>query len=196
MAPRAVIAVLMLALLVAGCAPGSQTVRLEPRPDVARSDEGQGITVALTVEDRRDDPVIGFRDGERGGEARIEPYEDPALGIRRGVTRALERRGFEVVAAGVPADRRLHIALEALQYERQAGVVTRGIHLEGRMSARVERGDGDRYTGKARARSERRLVHSPSQTENEQMINEVVTRMLERLLDEAPLREMLAGDRR
>lgn len=194
MAPRALIALLLLALLVAGCAPGSQTVRLEPRPDIDRSDEGQGVTVAVSVEDRRDDPVIGFRDGERGGAARIEPYEDPALGIRRGVTRALERRGFTVVAADAPADRRLHIALEALHYEREAGVVTRGIHLAGRMSARVER-DGDRYTGEARVRSERRVLHSPSETENEQMINDVVTRMLERLLDEAPLREMLAGSR-
>ncbi len=190
---RNLVLLMMAALVLAACAPASQTVRLDPRPDVAQSEEGQGITVALAVTDAREEHVIGFRDGDRGGSARIEPYEDPALGIRRGVERALVRRGFEVVDADAAADRRLRVELEDLYYERSPGVVTRGIHLEGRMSARAEQ-DGQSYTGVARARSERRMVHSPGETENEQMINEVVTRMLERLLDEAPLREMLRAD--
>ncbi len=183
--------VLLTAGLVVACAPGSQTVKLEPSVDVDERTVEEPRELALRVVDRRPREIFGYRDEGRG--ATIEGEPALADAVREGLTRALEKRGVEVVEWDDAADRRLQVEITSFDYTRTGGFLRRHVELrtEWDVSGSI---DGSRYSSRARSSSQERALFGPSEAKNTELVNRVLSRGIRQVVGQSDLQRLLEGD--
>ena len=181
-----ILAVLTGLLVLSGCALSPQVVSVQPPLDTtALPQDGAASTLAFAVKDVRTDAVVGYRGGVYDT-ATITLSGDSIAHIQAGLEQALAARGFSVVPAGTPASVTLLVELVELGYKVTQGQVTRVVEVTSTIRASSQSGEVTR-TGEYRDTRTQESVKPPSDSQNEALINDVLSAALQRLVADAEL---------
>ena len=173
-------------LLLAGCALSPQVISVQPALDTAAlPQDGASTTLALAVADIRTNAIVGYRGGVYDT-ATITLTKETSAQMQAGLAKALAARGFKIVAAGTPATVNLVVELAELAYKVTQGQVTRTVEVTSVLRARSQAGDVTRG-GEYRDTRTQEFVKPPSDSDNEALINEVLSAALQRLVADADL---------
>jgi uncharacterized lipoprotein YajG len=187
---KTVIAVLA-ALALSGCAFNSQTVKLAPQVDIAPSSEGAGSIVGLRVLDERPSQSLGNRGAASVAKgAQISTTQDVAALIHSEVAQGLQSKGFTVAPYGGEGTQ-LQLELRQLEYTTSTGFWTGGVHVNGAMKVEATR-PGDSFDQMYRAENERRVVVVPTAGKNAEDLNQGITDLIRKVLDDAGLIRFLS----
>ena len=179
---------MFLAALLSGCVFNSQKVNLLPTVSSLASSDGDGITVAVTVQDERPDQSIGKR-GVGGAGAVIEAAQSPELVVRSAVIDGLKKKGFTIVEKG-NANADLSIEVRFLQYSLSQGFWSGGINIKVAFKALASKGS-QKYEHLYRVDKEHRVQFAPTAETNEKWINEALSVAINELLDDRGLIDTL-----
>ncbi len=181
---------LAVAAFLSGCALSPQTVRLTPIIDVAPRSIGSDRQLAIEVVDARPRREFGTRGGVYGDSSLLLPESEITTPIRQALVGALLDYRFRVAPPGVELPLRLTVTVEDLRYSPSGSPVVRAIRTELRLRVQA-RNAGRDYTTDYAASTTREVLSAPSPEENEQIINRVVSKGLERMLTDERLLEFL-----
>lgn len=178
-------------VLINGCAYISQQVKIMPDLYVPESNIGQGKMVALSIIDERPDKTIGHRGSGFGKAAAINTVQDIRTTIQDEIVKGLQRKGFTLVSSD--SERILKVEIRLIEYSTSIGFWTGGVHTKAALKA-IASNNNKSYENLYRINNDRRVVIVPSANENERLINEVVTQVLEELFRDEKLFSFLASD--
>jgi uncharacterized lipoprotein YajG len=178
-------------LLLAGCASSPQVVRLDLQPKVAATSKGRNVAVAVRVQDKRPENVIGYQSHTNGQKQNpIVALEDIKKTIYKPLVRGLRKEGFEplVYTDSSAAKPRLTVILDTLSYRRSGGQ----IHVEAQLTAHAETA---RQNFSSTYTVNKKKSHDllASQSENAELINGALSDALGNLLNDNQLLSVLAG---
>lgn len=181
-----ILSVLSGLLLLCGCALSPQVVFVQPALDTtALPQDGSASTLAFAVKDVRTNTIVGYRGGVYDT-ATITLTGDSTARIQAGLEQALAARGFSVVPAGTPSSVTLLVELAELGYKVTQGQVTRVVEVTAAIRARSQSGEVTR-TGEYRDTRTQEFVKPPADSQNEALINDVLSAALQRLVADADL---------
>ncbi|MBF8270507.1 MAG: hypothetical protein HW386_2216 [Gammaproteobacteria bacterium] len=170
----------LIVLSLPGCALSPQTITVVPKLS------GTGIGAATTakrisiqVRDGRANTIVGYRGGIYSTAA-ITTADDLTGSIAREVTLAYSRSGYQVTEAD--ADIRLVIDIETLDYKAQQNNIIWDIEFSAAIRATATGGAGEK-TLQLQDRVTRQFAKAPSPQENENLINDVISKLLQRLVE-------------
>ncbi len=180
----------LAALIIAGCTPVPQVVTLDPQPEVVERDVAAPQQVALRVVDRRPQQILGYRDEETGVPLTSERPLDEVLADA--MTHALERHGFEVVAWTPRAERRLEVEISTFDYQAERQWIGRQVSIAVGLRSTGHAGER-RYSSESTARTSERVIIGPTRAKNTAMVNDVLSRAVQRLVADETMVQTLDG---
>lgn len=167
-------------LLLAGCASGPQQVDLTPYLEVRLPQGGQGRELALEVLDRRERQSFGLLAGITGNPP-IGPARDPAAAVRQALAERFTAAGFQVQGPRPAAPLSLTVEILDIRYEALGSPVVNEARTRAVVRA-VAINQGRQVTGEYQSNSARRVLGPPMAADNAYMLNEVISRVLDRML--------------
>lgn len=183
---------LLIAALLGGCALSPQTIEVRPQPQVPAANVGNNSPVAVTVVDAREDRAFGTRGGVYKETALIRPSNDLDAIVAEIVKSSLQKQGFN--AYNPPAGATdLEVRLEEISYVPESGIVVNRVQTRAVIRAVASREDVT-HTGVFKSEVEHDLPLTPTAKQNREMITDVLTRSLERMLSDPKLLAFLAGE--
>ncbi|MBI2993898.1 MAG: hypothetical protein HYY48_06955 [Gammaproteobacteria bacterium] len=175
-----------MACWLCACALSPQTVRINPVLDVSQlASRGQGTTIALNVIDARAGKTVGYRGGVYAT-ASISTDAGMAAAVRTEIARAFGQLGYRVVEPGADAGIALEVEIAELGYAVTEDRVTRTVATVAAVRARATSGSITR-TGDYRDRRTKEVLKAPSESENEALLNDVLSASLQRLVADPDL---------
>lgn len=187
------ITVLLITLLaLSGCGLSPQLIQIHPELARAAENLGQNTAVNLSVVDQRSNAAFGTRGGLYKDTALIRPAEDFTTIIASALKQALQERGYNAYNPGDDA-MALDIRVARLDYVPEAGSVVNKVEVNAEIQAIAQNASGDRYTGTYKTGNTYEQPLTPSASRNEQMINEVLQRALDKVLADTALHAFLTG---
>ena len=180
----------LMVLLLSGCAFKKQMVTLNPTVKVPASAVGSGVTVALKVVDERANTSLGHRGTAYGAAAEIMTAQDVAALIQEKIRKGLEDQGYRVVAGGASADRQLSFELRDLTYSTSTGFWTGGIEIAGALKT-VGKSGSSSYEQLYRVDDKQRVVVVPTAETNAGWINTALSELLQKVFSDTALNQFL-----
>lgn len=178
-------------LALNACAFTPQQALLAPKIQIAETNIGLGTEIALRIVDERADKTIGHRGGAYFKGAKITSEQDvPAL-INEKVIEGLRKKGFRPVVYQKEFPKSLKVEIRLLQYSTSTGFWTGGIHMKSTLKA-VAKKDGKEYENIYRVDNEKRVFFVPGSSKNEQIINQAISEVLQKLFQDQELISFLA----
>lgn len=180
------VSLLSLSLLLTACALSPQQVTINPKLESSKSNIGEGRTLYLEVVDNRGKEAIGSRGGLYKETSLITPANDLADAILQASSRKLREMGF--VVQGMPgASADIRILVDKLSY-RDPEKSSVGFEVELESLLRVEATqNGDQYSGRYQVKNTKTYATVPGRDRNEEMINETLSEVLQRLFNDPKL---------
>jgi uncharacterized lipoprotein len=178
--------------LLGGCAFTRMQANLRPTVEVAASNEGKNVAVAVRVVDERPSKSLGRRGTAYGAAAEITAADDIAAVVQQQIVDGLRTKGFNPVDFGEQKNPRLTVEVRLLEYSTSQGFWTGGVHTRGALKAIAVHSSGN-YEQMYRSEKEHRVVVVPTAETNEQWINDALNEVLRQLFDDAKLFKFLAG---
>lgn len=183
--------ILVLSVLLTACALSPQTVNIRPDIDLSQANAiGQDTKVALQVIDNRSSRVIGSRGGVYADTANISTASDITTPIRGELVAALRKLGYEVVSADQAHKADLRVLVDAIEYRTTGGRVLTDIETAATVRA-VARVGNREFTGRYRGTQTKEVLRTPSQQDNDELVNAAISRVLERMLTDRELLEFM-----
>ncbi len=175
----------MTFLLIGGCAISPQSIILNPSVTVEQNIIGEGRSINLNVVDKRSTKVLGTRGGIYSDTALVTIAGGPEEPIRQELVGALSGYGFNVINAA-NADLDLTIEIETLGYQtlgdRYPKVVKNNILLKA-----ICNKEGAEFISRYAANKEEEVLVTPTASQNERIINALVSRALSALVKDPKL---------
>lgn len=178
---KAVASWIAMAAFLPACALSPQSVQLDPGVAVRGADVGRGRSIALSVQDRREDRSIGTRGGVYPATSTITTAADVSAAVEKAMTKALTDMGFKVARSDVPADLRMQVSVEGLSYLARGESVVNEVEVGAKVSSTVDTAS-EQYFSRAGITETREVLRPPAPEDNEGYINEALGRALEKLL--------------
>lgn len=176
----------LLFALLSGCALSPQTVRIHPALDVSQlAPRAQVKSIALSVGDTRQNRIVGYRGGVYAT-ASITADANLTGAVRAELSHALGKLGLQVVEDGANADISLGVEIAELGYAVTEDRVTRTIETVAMVRGKSTAGAVTR-TGEYRDRRTKEVVKAPSDEDNEELLNDVLSASLQRLVSDPDL---------
>lgn len=191
MKPLPLLIVVLASFLVTACALTPQSVTLRPKVEVAATSLGQGRTVGVTVVDERPRSIVGYRGVGTMG-ATITTAGDPPSAVQAALADGLRRHGFNPVMGQVPEGRELRVEIRGLDYTLSQAVFGRTLRTESTLKGVCVIGSTRPYEGTYRGEHEQSIHIVPSESANEEYLNLVLSRAIQRLLQDTQLIQCLA----
>ena len=173
-------AYVMAVLTLAGCALSPQTVAITPKLEITGTTAATGKRLAIQVHDARANTIIGYRGGIYDTAA-ITTAENLTQALEREVVQAYSRLGYAVVEPAA-ADIRLVLDIEGLDYKAQQNKIIWDIEFSAAIRATAKSGTGEKSL-QLQDRVTKQFAKAPSAQENEDLINDVISKLLERLVE-------------
>lgn len=180
---------LLMAFLLGGCAISPQSISLNPSVTVEQKNIGQGRSVNLSVVDKRATKALGSRGGIYAGTALLTIAGGPEEPIRQELAGALSAYGFNVINA-MNADINMVVEIETLSYEKTAETYPMLINNNILLKAICNKPEAE-FTSRYSANKAQNMVTTPTVSQNEKMINELVSKALTALLNDQRLLDFL-----
>ena len=188
---RAVL-VLALAATFAGCALSPQVIDVKPVADVDATNIGRNQPVQVLAVASREQEAFGPRGGVYKDTALVRPAKDVKSASEDAVKKGLQTQGFNAFNPGDDATR-LEVRLEQLDYVPEEGSVINQVTLTLTLLAEASRGDVI-HTGTYKSSVEHDLPLTPSASRNQQMVNDILSGAINRLLKDPEMLSFLAGN--
>lgn len=182
--------VVVLALL-AGCALSPQQVELLPQvAPVTAGNVGNNLPLKVVGNDKRQSDVIGSR-GSIYAETSLIRASNPVAEVLATLVRnSLQSRGFNTLNA--PADApQLAVNLQSLNYTPASGYVVNKVIVDASVEAVLAQGDGGSFTRTYTSSVTFEQPLTPNAERNQAMLDEVLARCINQLLDDPLLLEKL-----
>ena len=177
---RLIMTVVALAFFtLTGCALSPQTVTISPR--LAGTGAGTGQRLAVIVRDTRANPVIGYRGGIYATAA-ITTAGDLNRTVQTALALAYGHSGFTIVEQPDTADIKLALDIESLDYKAAQNNIIWDIEFQATLRATATSKNGEKSL-QLEDRVTRQYAKAPSEQENADLINDVITKLLDRLIE-------------
>lgn len=183
-----------LVLLLSACGLSPQVVNVAPSPQADSGTNGRNAPVRVEVHDERPQQHIGSRGGVYPDTSLIRPANNVAKALYDAVTRSLQSMGYNALNPGDAATE-LQLRLTELSYVPAEGAVVNKVVITAKLEATARRGSAE-HIGRYQSSVTHETPLTPSASRNEQMINDVLERTLNRLLVDPKMRAFLAGNDR
>jgi len=187
-----IIVLAVFTFCIAGCAYMSQEVTLNPLLEVTESNTGKGIKITVTVKDERPTKSLGFRRGGYGRGAEIKTVQNIEELVKRKILEGLKMKGFDTTEYIEEHDIKLIAELRLLEYTTSTGLMTGGVLVKGALKA-IGKNKGMEYEEMYRFESEKRVIIVPTANENERLITEGLSHLLEELFADERLFKFLSN---
>lgn len=188
--PLVAMMVLGAVLTLAGCAMSPQAVQVNPSVSVAESARNSlNASVSVTVFDERLTPVIGYRGGVYDSSV-ITARDNLPLALRSSVERGLREMGMSASSSSEAAQ--FQVYLDSLEYTVPEGSYVTKVEVKAKVRVVVLQ-SGRRFEGSYSSDISERVAKAPSDSKNEELINGVLSDVLERLFADSKLQEFLAS---
>lgn len=184
---RTLLAVILLGLAAASCARPPQVVILSPQLAGPPDRIAEQRRVELSVRDHRSNKVIGSRGG---ADADITTQDDISPGLTELLSQKLEQQGYTVVSPGSGGEVKLVVELQELTYEMGGSVLTE-IKLSSSVGVTCSKG-GDTLTSRYGTNHREEFATVPDEEKNSELINMVLGKSLDQMLDDKDLREFMS----
>lgn len=169
---------------------GPQTIQITPEIVVSgRSLRLQGL-VSITVYDERTIPQIGMRDGIYQKSRFIYLDEYFTHSIKTAVEGFLRTRGMEPVSSSSVTQMQIYI--DQLSYYVPEGTYVSSVNLKAAIRVEILKG-GSRYAGRYLSDDSYRVMNAPSNSQNAEMTNAVLNKVLVRAMEDTELLSFLDG---
>lgn len=173
----------MFALAVLnGCALSPQYVDIKPTIDV-KSKVAAANIVIVNVQDRRAQAQLGTRGGVYKDTSYIYLSKPINETLQPEAKSALNRLGLQTQGAS-PQPIEMTIFLDKLSYSIIEEKLPKKVNLEAKLSLTVKRGN-ETHEGAFNSAKEFSYMKSPSEEENEKIINEILSETLSRLFNDS-----------
>ena len=183
--------VVLTSFLVTSCALTPQSVTLRPKVEVAATSLGQGRTVGVTVVDERPRSIVGYRGVGTMG-ATITTAGDPPSAVQAALADGLRRHGFNPVMGQIPEGRELRAEIRGLDYTLSQAIFGSTLRTESTLKGICVIGSTRPYEGTYRGEHEESIHIVPSDSANEEYLNLVLSRAIQRLFQDTQLIQCLA----
>lgn len=177
------------AMWVAGCAPSAQNVKLTPEVSVEERFSAEGPEVALRVVDRRPQQILGYRDTDRGVTIGIDGVL--ADQVREALSSALNSQGVAVSEWDGEASKRLSVSIMSFEYKHTGGFLRHKVNLQTEWDVSGSF-DGTKVNSQAQARSSEQMPFAPGKDKNERMVNSVLNRAINQVVNHDELLKQLS----
>lgn len=186
---------LVVAVMLAGCAYGDKQTTIAPEVETAGSSIGQGNEIVLTVKDRRDDKVFGFRSDAYGNITVIKTEQDLEALFRDTLRDAFTAKGFSVVSPQQALSQNLlTVEIHQIENTSNANILTSAIRTKVTVKAIASNGRAT-YERSYWAEKEGRNVVTSTGKRTERSINEAVSVVLNDLANHDKLVKLFVADR-
>ena len=193
MRPGALILVGCFALVtLGGCAWTSHTATLNPTVNVVSSAVGGGQPVEVEVVDERPRNIIGRRGA--GGQigATITIDQDLEQLVREQLEEGLQKNGFAIAGEGDGREASsMKVEIRAFEYVLVMGFWTGSAQTNATMKAICRNGD-ETYEELFRTDHKRGAYAIPTGSKTDRILNEALSEILEKILQDQPLLRCLA----
>src|SRR5690625_3979451 len=169
----------LVGLVLGGCAVSPQQVEVRPSLPLDADTWGRSLPVAVQVEDRREETILGSRGGIYGESSTVTVSNDLGLAVGRAVNAYLATQGFQTNAAGEGATR-LRVFVEWLAY--LAPDIRQGQEPRLPPAQRAGAGrDGQAVDGRYHAEAGHRPVNRPGGETHQRWFYQVRSDVLRRM---------------
>ena len=179
------------ALFLVGCAWVPQKVTIAPKVQVQPSNVGNGAKVVVKVLDTRPSLQIGYR-GLDSKLAEITTDQDLAPIFQQKIIEGLTQQGFKAVPSSEQPARVLKVEIRSLQYTTEMEFWKGKIRTKAAIQA-YSKADDSIYDQLYVAEREQTAVEAPRAKTNAQLINGVISDVLQRLLGDPKLVRVLTN---
>ena len=180
--PANLVVLLLISVILSSCALSPQTVSIVPVIDIKEAGTGQDTRLAIEVRDTRQGNIIGYRGGIYDTAA-ISTRGDITGPIHKELVHAFSAIGFTVVNKGDSSDSSLVAELQELNYKIQQKNLIRTVEIFAVMKAQAVKGTKT-VTQNIEDRFTKNYPKSPSTGENEKLINDIISRLLQRIVQD------------
>jgi uncharacterized lipoprotein YajG len=161
---------LLAVLFMSGCMSlNSQVIDLHPNIEVSRS-LGHNKRILVVPKDLRTTPVIGFRAIKESPQPEIVLKDSLHL-LKHTTEHALEDMGIHRLYSG---EFTMEVSLIDLSYTVKKNALKQTVILDMKLRIKVSKGEKS-YTGTYSSDRQHIFVGTPSEKENEEVINELVS---------------------
>jgi uncharacterized lipoprotein YajG len=178
---------LTISVLLAACTLSPQTINITPSFDVSDLEKVNSKRLWIDVTDIRKDNTIGYRGGVYET-ASISTDTKTIDSIYREIAAAFNALGFVVVSNDSANTNKLIIEIEQLSYKVTEKKILWGIELFASIKATADTA-AKKSTLTLQDRRTKDYPKFPSMEQNEEIINQLVSSLLQRLLED---KEMIA----
>jgi len=187
------IGVVVLLMIMSGCAFAPQAVKINPEAKIASTTDGQGKSVFVTVIDERPRKTLGTR-GVKGVGAEITLDCDLPLIIRESLTNGLRQLGFTPTSDKPSEPRQLRAEIRNLDYEVLMGFWSGTVRTAFGLKATCILGTNRPYERLYLGEFRESVQVVQGQEANERYINAAVSSALNELFQDPLLSKCLAQD--
>lgn len=181
-----------LALSLSGCALSPQRIEVNPTANVQAANRGNNQPVQVIAVDSRDRKEFGSRGGVYKDTSLVLPANDLRPAIAETVRKGLQTLGYNAFNPGADATT-LEVRLEKLEYIPEEGSVVNEVTLNLELVAEARR-DETTHVGTYKSSVQHDLPFTPSAARNQEMINQILSRSIERMLNDPQMQSFLAGN--
>ena len=178
---------IIITLILQACALSPQTINILPDLSTVDIKPVNGKRLALNVRDSRVTRVVGYRGGIYNTAA-ISTQENVIIPIYTKLSHTLENQGFTVVDRGTTAAASLEVDLKKLSYIVKQQKIPWKVEVSAVISAKATAGTKT-VSSNFEDSLNKDFAKSPAPGENEKLINNVISKLLQRILQD----ESIAG---
>lgn len=168
-------------LALSGCALSPQTVSISPLLVNNGNNHPAGKRLAIRVRDVRQNKVIGYRGGVYTT-ASITTTPELTQSVSEKVAQYYRESGFQIASGNETPDISLEIDIRDLHYQARRKKILWNVKVYAAISATATV-DGRKKTLQLDDSNTREFATHPSTRQNEILINDVFSKLLQRLLD-------------
>lgn len=183
---------LSLSAAFAGCALSPQSIDIQPVASVKSTNIGQNQPVQVLAVDSRDQLAFGTRGGVYKETSLVQPANDVKTAIEGAVRQGLQEQGFNAFNPSAEATR-LEVRLEQLDYVPEQGSVVNTVTISLMLIGEASRPEAS-YTGTYKSSIKHDLPMTPSANRNQEMINDILSAAITRMLEDPKMQNFLLGN--
>ena len=178
---------LALCLALTGCAQNAQVITMRPIAQANNANDlGKGNTVSVKVSDTRPSKIVGRRGDAEHSDALITVGQDFMLPLAQQIVDGLKQYGFKPDTGASNNSRTLTVDVKSLEYVAQSPWL--GVKLRIRAALRaVANNNGSIQESSYTVENESWSAFPPSEQENERLINDALSKGLERVINDREL---------
>ena len=183
------------ALMLAGCAYSDKQTTISPDVQAAGSSIGKGNEIVLTVQDRRDDKVFGFRSDAYGNTTVIKTEQDLEALFRNTLGDVFTAKGFSVVSPQQAFSQNvLTVEIHQIENAAKGNILTSAVRTKVTVKAIASNGRTNYESSYWAERDGRNVVTSTGKL-TERYINEAISAVLNNVANDDELVKLFVSDR-